>query len=409
VTASPSLAIERGTSTSLGRLVGIGFVLLLASTNAITPLLPLYRERFGLDQFGSSTVFAIYMFVLAPTLWLCARPRVQRAAGTLLPLALVIIVGANLLMASGSLPALYAGRAVSGLAIGIGTGAAATLALSALGERGRTVAATGNLIGAVLGTTLSAVTAQWTSAPLSTVFWILSVLAAVVAVALMWSRRRHPIELAASDTYAEPDPDARLPAAEQDVATGGDDRRARISGYITGCAAWAVVMVALVAVPGSVRETLQIDSPVVSGVVALLFLVAGAVAQFAILRFPRAFGPVAVLSYLSAGVIVIGVGLASASLPLIAIGMIVAGVGNGAGYRVGMALVTRGYGPSVHGALTSRYVFIAYFVGGAAVLASSAFSTELGAVNGWWITAVAVIAACAVAAAVRGAGGRSAG
>ena len=59
------------------------------------------------------------------------------------------------LMSLATEQAIMIGRAFAGLAGGLGTGSAAALVVSAMGVKGRSISATGNLVGAVIGTLFS--------------------------------------------------------------------------------------------------------------------------------------------------------------------------------------------------------------------------------------------------------------
>lgn len=62
-----------------------------------------------------------------------------------------------MLLWSATASSVLLGRALSGVAGGLGTGAASALVVVAIGDRGRAITATGNLVGAVIGAGLAQV------------------------------------------------------------------------------------------------------------------------------------------------------------------------------------------------------------------------------------------------------------
>ena len=105
-------------------LVAACFSLLLAGSNAFCPLLPVYRDRLGLDPLVLSLTFTLYVAALVVVLFTLARPRFTRHAAPLLLASLTMMITSDL------------GRAVAGIAGGLGTGAASALVVAAIGDPG---------------------------------------------------------------------------------------------------------------------------------------------------------------------------------------------------------------------------------------------------------------------------------
>ncbi|GAA0998645.1 hypothetical protein GCM10009555_098340 [Acrocarpospora macrocephala] len=138
-------------TTAQAALVAASFAMLLAGSNAVYPLLPVYRDMLGLEPFVLSLTFTLYVVVLVVALFALARPRFTRHAAPLLLTSLSMMIVSDLLMAHTEEAFILIGRALGGIAGGLGTGAASALVVAAIGARGRAVTATGNTAGGVLG------------------------------------------------------------------------------------------------------------------------------------------------------------------------------------------------------------------------------------------------------------------
>ncbi|PBP46180.1 hypothetical protein [Pseudomonas syringae] len=154
---SNSVVEHNGLRLSQGILSAIAFSLLLAGTNSITPLLPLYSADLGFDHLALSPTFVVYVGVLVVVLLALTRPSITRLAPVMLCSALVLALVSDWILSTTDEQMILIGRGVAGLAGGLGTSSAAVLVVSALGAVGRSVSATGNVIGAVFGTAFSQV------------------------------------------------------------------------------------------------------------------------------------------------------------------------------------------------------------------------------------------------------------
>ena len=104
-------------------LVSTAFAMQLVISNAINPLLPIYREQLGMSAFVLSLTFVLYVGALVLVLALLARPRFARVAPALLLLSLAALVVSDLLAAHPEVWSILASRVLVGVAGGLGTGA----------------------------------------------------------------------------------------------------------------------------------------------------------------------------------------------------------------------------------------------------------------------------------------------
>lgn len=170
--------------------------MVLAGANLPTSLWPTYER---LDRFGAGTltaVFVVYVVAVAAALALAGQlsDRLGRRR-VLLPALGLAVVGGAIFAASASVPALVAGRALSGVASGVLTSVApATLIeLDPAGDTGRAsvTASAVTVFGLAAGPLVSAATVRAGPAPTRTVYlvYVAALLPALFAL-LRWHEER---------------------------------------------------------------------------------------------------------------------------------------------------------------------------------------------------------------------------
>jgi hypothetical protein len=343
--------------------VGVSFSTLLAGSNAISPLLPVYRNVLHFDPVMLSLTFVCYVSVLAVVLLVVARSHLLRHAPLLLAAALAITIGSDVLLSTASPTAVLGGRAIAGVALGIATGSAAALMVDAIGNRGRALIATGNLVGAVLGTGAALL---WVFAvgdsSTTWVFLAHAGLCALILVPLLvvLSARRKPISAALSAP----------PRAAAGGAPGA--ARRRVIPYLVGGLGWFAIRMTIVFAPSLVADQ---ETPWVGSLGNLLVLAASAAGQLAsptIARLaPRSSGLVAMA--LGAAALLVA---AHAAIPALAFaGFAVLGYGIGLSYRLCLVLLTLGLRPELQGRVSSLFSAVTYAVAGAGVLVLGALGS----------------------------------
>ncbi len=105
----------------------IGLFVLTMGTSTLTPLLPVYKEHFGISTATATLLFVTYTVTVVPTMLIAGNLSDRLGRKRLLLPALVTMTLASLLFAfAESVPLLFAGRVLQGLAIGgfLGVGTA---------------------------------------------------------------------------------------------------------------------------------------------------------------------------------------------------------------------------------------------------------------------------------------------
>lgn len=376
--------------------VAFAFGTVLAGSTLPTPLYPLYQREWGFGSLVTTVVFAVYAAgVLSGLLafgrasdLLGRRPVLLAAVGVSALSDLVFLTDLGL-------PALLVGRVVSGLSVGLVTGAAIAAIVELAPARHRvlaTMAATAvNMIGLGCGPLLAGALADLAPAPLQLPF---GVHLAMLTIAAIVTRR--------------------VPETVRDVAPGrlGDAvrpqlpavppaaRAAFVPAAVAVFAAFAVFGLLTAVGAGLLAGLLQRPAHTVVGALVFAMFAGSAVAQIASLRWhPRLALPAGCL-LLVAGVAGIGAALSARSVVLLVGGTIVAGLGQGLCFRSAMATVTQhspaGRRAETVSALTvTAYVGIAVpvvLVGAATTVTSLSAATTLFAA----IVALTVLAAMVV-------------
>ena len=180
----------------------IGLLVFTMGTSIITPLLPLYAERFELGAGMLTLLFAAYSGTVVPTMLVMGSlsDRIGRKR-VMLP-AMAIITGASLVFAmSDSVPLLFLGRVLQGLAIGsfLGVGTAFVVDHARAERRAwaAMIAGLGFRLGFGLGPGLAGVVAEYASDPTHRPFEGHVILMALAILAVLLApetitRRRPP-------------------------------------------------------------------------------------------------------------------------------------------------------------------------------------------------------------------------
>jgi MFS family permease len=257
----------------------VGLLIFTMGTSIITPLLPLYQDRFDLSNGDLTLLFAVYAATVVPTMLVMGNlsDRVGRRR-VMLP-AMVTLMAASLLFAfAESVPMLYVGRVLQGLAVGgfLGVGTAFVVD-HALPERrafAANVAGFGFRVGFGLGPGMAGLVAEYSSNPIHRPFEIHAALMVVAILAILVTPETVP---------------RRPPRIEIRVGVPPG----QMAGFATFLAPAAFMMslldgTLLSVVPLYMTETLGERNLAIVGLVGFLVLGLGGAAPFIARRFePR--------------------------------------------------------------------------------------------------------------------------
>jgi MFS family permease len=350
VTVSPTRA---GVSARTGSwLVAAAFLVTMLGTTLPTPLYPLYQRELGFGGLMVTVVFATYTVGVLAALLLVGRlsDLVGRKA-VLLPGLGLAAASALVFLIPHSLAALFAGRLLSGLSAGIFTGTATATLVDLAPADGRAraglLAAVVNLLGLGLGPVVAGALADLAPHPLVLPYLLHLVLVVLVAAGLLLAPepvgRRGPFRLQVQ----------RLGVPE-------DVRSTFVRAAVAGFAGFAVLGFFTAVSPLFVGQVLHEPRHLVTGLTVFALLGSATLGQVASARLPERVSLLGGCLALAAGTLVVAAGLATASLPVVLAGAVVAGLGQGASFRAGLQAVTGGAPAARRSEVSSSFFLVLY-------------------------------------------------
>ncbi|HZP76154.1 MAG TPA: MFS transporter [Pseudolabrys sp.] len=189
---------ELGGTAAIVAVATMVSVMFMGST-LLTPLYVIYRHAFGFSQITLTLVYATYVVgnLLALLVFGRLSDEVGRRRATMPAIGVAVIGTLMFLLAQGT-AALFAGRALSGLGIGVAAGTGTAWLAELVGSEDKTratVIATGsNFFGIAIGPLLAGVLAQYAPWPLHLSFIVYLVLLLVSAALVLRTRETvtHP-------------------------------------------------------------------------------------------------------------------------------------------------------------------------------------------------------------------------
>jgi MFS family permease len=171
-------------------------------TSIVTPLFPLYQERFSLSNGEITLLFAVYSLTVVPTMLVFGNASDRLGRKRVILPALASITAASLLLSfADQVSLLFVGRVLQGIAVGgmlgVGTAFVVDHARPAARERAAALAGLGFRLGFGLGPGIAGLVAQHSADPIHRPFQLhtVAMVVAIAAVALSpetVSRARHP-------------------------------------------------------------------------------------------------------------------------------------------------------------------------------------------------------------------------
>ncbi|MEO6501612.1 MAG: MFS transporter [Jatrophihabitantaceae bacterium] len=317
-------------------LTAYAFTVTMLGTTLPTSLYPLYERRFDFGALTVTLVYAAYAVgVLAALLAfgrasdsLGRRPVLLAGLGFSAMSSTVFLLAAG--AHSGGLPALFAGRVLSGLSAGIFTGTA-TAALADFAGRHRqrrasVIAAVANIGGLGLGPLVSGVLASYARWPLRTSYLLHLALLAGAVAAILAAPEPVPASGARRLRFQRLEvPSAVRPAFAQ-AATAG------FAGF--------ALLGLFTALSPSVLTLLGHSEPALTGLVVLAVFAASAGGQLASAVLPTRPALLAGTAILILGLGLLAASLAAGSLALLVVAGMIGGAGQGLSFRAALGLVT---------------------------------------------------------------------
>jgi MFS family permease len=333
-------------------LVAVAFAVAMLGTTIPAPLYGLYREEFGFSAFLVTVIFAVYAVgvIAALLLFGALSDQIGRKPVLLAGLVASALSALVFLLADGTAP-LFVGRLLSGLSAGLLTGAAtATLVgLVAPENRGRAtlVATAVNVGGLGVGPLLAGALSEVFGDPLRVVFAVdlALVLACVVLVALL----PEPGHRVAHPRLSPQRPG--VPAEVRDVF---------VPSALGAFAGFAVLGLFTSVAPSVMTTLMDVDHRATVGAVVFVVFAASAAGQAAMDVLPTHLAQRLGVGVLAAGVVLLGLGVATTTFALLVLGGVIAGLGQGLSFRSGLAAVTSAAPAERRAEVASTFFVVAY-------------------------------------------------
>jgi len=361
----------------------------MVGTTLPTPLYAIYQQRLGFDASWLTIIFSIYAAGVIAALLAVGSWSDQVGRRPMLLAGLFMgAVSALIFLFSDSIGGLLIGRLFSGFSAGIMTGTAtvAVIELAPKTWKNATLMATAaNMLGLGIGPLLAGFTSQHLQDPLHLIFYVHLALLLLAAIGVGVIR----------ETVQRP---PQLKLAIQKPSVPPSVRGVFISASIAGLAGFSVAGLFTSMVPSVLIHIMDVHGGVLIGAVIGLFFVASIIGQALLQWLPKGLHMTLGCVGLMAGMICLGLSIATAQLLLLVGAGLLAGIGQGMILRAGMGAVTASSPPDQKAAVTSAF-FVVLYVSISVPVVAVGFSVQafgLPHVGEFFASLVAVVALLAM-------------
>ncbi|PYY69720.1 MFS transporter [Pseudomonas jessenii] len=321
----------------------------LAASTAPTPLYHLYQEQMQFSAAMLTLIFAVYALSLLAALltvgslsdYLGRKPVIFTAV-VLNILAMLLFIYAD------SVAWLISARVLQGFATGMATAVLSATLLDTDRQQGPLVNSVAPLLGMALGGLGCGLLAEFAPAPLHLTYWLLLVLFAMQAI---WVWRLPESVTRQSGAWASLRPTLHVPV------------QARVTLWRVlplNTATWALGGFYASLAPSLVRTATGSTSNLIGGATVAALTVTGALMIYTLRNQAATKALQLGACALPVGVVLILLGVHSASLPLFFLGTLVAGCGFGAGFLGAVRSLVPLALPHERAGLMSAYYVLSY-------------------------------------------------
>ncbi|MGW7382735.1 MFS transporter [Streptomyces sp. NPDC054794] len=371
------------------------FAVGMMGTTLPTPLYGLYRQEFGFSELIVTVVFAVYAVGVITALLIAGGfSDVLGRRPVLLGALALSALSAVCFLTAGGLPLLYVGRVLSGFSAGLlsGTGTATVLDLAPPGRRARAglAATAANMGGLGLGPLVSGLLAQYAPWPLELPFIVhLTLLAIATTVTWLLTETVHHFG-------------PRPPLRPQGMKVPPEVRGVFAPCSLAAFAGFSLLGLFTAVAPAFLAQTLGERNLAVIGAVVFCVFGASTCGQVLMGRVgARRALPLGCL-VLVVGLLLIAASLLLTSFPVLLVGAVTGGVGQGMAFRASLAAVGSAAPQEHRGATISAFFVVAYVGISLPVVGVGALTEALGVRDaGLVFTACAVVLVAAVGVHVR--------
>ncbi|MFJ8675324.1 MFS transporter [Streptomyces sp. NPDC093589] len=347
------------------------FAIGMAGTTLPTPLYGLYRAELGFSELVVTVVFAAYALGVIAVLLLAGNLSDEVGRRPVLLCALGLSAASALcFLFEGGLPLLLTGRVLSGFAAGLFSGAAtaAVLELAKPGQEAHAgfAATAANMGGLGCGPLLSGLLAQYAPFPLTLPF-LAHLLLVAVACVVTWLL---------PETVRRPGRPSRLRL--QGLSLPREVRGVFPASAVAAFAGFALLGLFTAVAPSFVAETLDVHNLAVTGAIVFTVFLGSTLGQLLSGRLGVRRALPGGCLVLVVGLLLVGTSLAVTSLPVLVIGAVCGGVGQGLAFRAGLTAVSAAAPPEHRGGTISAFFLVAYLGISLPVVGVGALTLSLG-------------------------------
>ncbi|WP_396288989.1 MFS transporter [Curtobacterium sp. KT1] len=338
-------------------IVAVAFTAVMAYSTVPTPLYGLYEAADGFPSVVVTFVFAAYAVGVVAALYFAGHLSDVLGRRRMILIAVGVEAASAVVFALWpELPGLVVARFVNGVGVGL-LAATATAHISELRSRARpdedpanavTVSGVANLGGLGLGPLIGGLFAEFLPAPLllpHLVFLVVFV-ASAIALAMVPETAARPAE--------------HRPYRPQRISVPPSARATFVAAGAAAFSAFAVFGLFTSLAPTFLVVSLHETDRLVAGAVSFSVFAAACIAQVLFRRTPIDRQLRTVLVLLPTGLVLLAVGAVLTSLPLFALGGVVAGGGVGLLFRCALARAGSTSEPSTRGEVLAAVFLIAY-------------------------------------------------
>jgi MFS family permease len=402
-----TLALARSRTTELTGAAAVAAVaamigVLFAGSTLVTPLYVIYQEQWGFSRITLTLIYAAYVVGNLAALLVFGRlsDHIGRRR-TAVPVMAVAIVSALVFLLAHGVAWLYAGRIVSGLAVGVGTATATAWLAELIAEKGNAratrIATITNFLGLGIAALIAGLLAQYVPWPLRLPFVLY--LATLLATLLAIARTRETMSRLAKGLRDVP--------LRPRIAVPRAIRVQFVAPAVTAFGAMALVGFYAALAPSILAENLHETSHAVAG--ALFFelacVVAGSIALTQ--RLSSRAAMLTALVLMPPSVVLIAMAQVLGTMVIMIAATAICAVAAGLGYRGSLQIVNE-IAPADRRAEVVASYLICVFCGNALpVIGIGVISTLTSPITAS-LTFSAMIIVCALAALAFGIKGRPA-
>lgn len=333
-------------------LASFAFLVVMIGTTLPTSLYPLYRHQFALSEMMITVIYGVYAAGTVAALIVAGSWSDQLGRRIIMFSALAFSVGSGIVfLFDVNLPSLLLARVLSGISAGLATGTATVMVIELAPDYRRGVAtliATAvNMGGLGLGPLLSGILAQYAPWPLHLVFLVHLALLAIAAAGLLKTR-----ETVVTST--------RPRLHVQRLSVPHEVRSVFLPACIAGFAGFAVLGLFSAVTPAFLGKVLGLSNLALIGFVVFIVFAASTLGQLALEVVPPKLALPAGCVVLAAGALLVGAAINVESLALLILGAVLSGLGQGLGFRAGLAEVAAACPVDRRAEVTSTFFIVLY-------------------------------------------------